>query len=79
MSAALFGLSGPNSIYLTLAGNGELDGTFTALGRVVAGSHVLGDFAAEDQFRSIRILRSGEMAQAFMTDNDAFQRLLRGR
>jgi carboxypeptidase Q len=77
--AGVFGLSGPNSIYLTLAGNGELDGTFTALGRVVAGSHVLGDFAAEDQFRSIRILRSGEMAQAFMTDNDAFQRLLRGR
>jgi cyclophilin family peptidyl-prolyl cis-trans isomerase len=75
----VLGLSGPSSFYLTLGENSELDGRFTALGRVVAGAHVLGDFAAGDEIRSIRILRSGESARAFKTDDEAFQRLLRGR
>jgi cyclophilin family peptidyl-prolyl cis-trans isomerase len=75
----VLGLSGPSSFYLTLGENSELDGRFTALGRVVAGAHVLGDFAAGDEIRSIRILRSGESARAFKTDDEAFQRLLRER
>jgi len=75
----VLGLSGSSSFYLTLSENSELDGRFTALGRVVAGAHVLGDFAAGDEIRSIRILRSGEAARAFMTGDEAFQRLLRGR
>ncbi len=75
----VLGLSGSSSFYLTLSENSDLDGRFTALGRVVAGAHVLGDFAAGDEIRSIRILRSGEAARAFMTGDEAFQRLLRGR
>ena len=72
----VLGLSGPSSFYLTLGPDSELDGQFTALGRVVAGAQVLGDFSAGDEVRSIRILRSGEAAQAFETDDEAFQRLL---
>ena len=75
----VLGLSGPNSFYLTLGPDPESDGQFTALGRVVAGAHVLGEFAEGDGIRSIRILRSGAAASAFQTDNEAFQRLLRGR
>ncbi len=67
--AGVLGLSGPNSFYLTLGGDSDLDGRFTALGRVVAGSDVLGEFSAGDEIRSVRILRSGEAARAFMTDD----------
>jgi cyclophilin family peptidyl-prolyl cis-trans isomerase len=77
--SGLFGLSGPNSFFITTAGGSAPRGDFTALGRVIAGSHVLGDFAAGDGIRSIRILRSGEAARAFRTDDDAFNGLLRGR
>lgn len=75
----VLGLSGPSSFYITLRENSELDGSFTALGRVVAGAHLLADFSAGDEIRSVRILRSGEAARAFMTDDEAFQRLLGGR
>jgi len=73
-------LSKFDGAWVLIAGeNSGWDGRFTALGRVVAGAHVLGDFAAGDEIRSIRILRSGEAARAFVTDDEAFQRLLRGR
>ncbi len=75
----ILGLSGPASFYITLEGDADLDERYTALGRVVAGSHVLEEFETGDRILSIRILRSGEAALAFATDNDAFQRLLRGR
>jgi hypothetical protein len=75
----VLGLSGPDRFYLTLAGDGGLDQSFTALGRVIAGADVLGDFAAGEEIRGIRILRSGEAALAFKTDDQTFQALLRRR
>jgi carboxypeptidase Q len=72
----VLGLSGPNAFYLTLAADHSLDGRFTALGRVVAGGHVLEEIAAGDQIRRIRILRSGEAASAFSTSDEAFRELL---
>ena len=77
--AGVLGLSGPNSFYLTLGANPGLDSRYTALGRVIAGSQFLGDLAAGDEIRSIRILRSGEAAAAFMTNDEAFRRLRGGR
>jgi len=61
----VFGLIGPDSFYLTLRADRDLDRNATALGRIVAGAHTLGEFTEGDQIRSIRILRSGEEARAF--------------
>ncbi len=74
----ILGLSGPNTFYLTLGADPSLDARFSALGRVVAGADRLRELTVGDEIRSIRILRSGERAQAFATDDEAFQRLLRG-
>jgi peptidylprolyl isomerase len=77
--AGLFGLSGPANFFLSTGDDVGLDGDFTVLGRIVAGAHVLSDLATGDRIRSVRILRSGEAAMEFRTDNEAFQTLLRGR
>jgi hypothetical protein len=74
----ILGLSGNDSFYLTLAESPELDGTYTALGRVIAGASRLGEIGEGDEIRSIRILRSGEAVREFATDDAAFQRLLEG-
>ena len=74
--AGVLGLSGSNTFYITLGANSSLDETGTALGRVIAGGHTLGDFVQGDGIRSVRILRSGEAAREFATDDAAFQRLL---
>ena len=73
----VLGVSGPNTFYLTMEAQPALDGMYTALGKVVAGAHVLGDLATGDGIQRIRILRSGEAALAFATDDEAFHRLMR--
>lgn len=75
--AGVFGVSGPNAFYFTLGADPSLDGRFTALGRVVAGEDKLSELATGQGIRSIRILRSGEAASAFATDDVTFRRLLR--
>ena len=75
----LFGLSGPDRFYISLQGRVGAEGGFTPLGRIIAGAHVFGDLEAGDRIRSVRILRSGEAAQAFRTDTEAFRRLQGGR
>jgi cyclophilin family peptidyl-prolyl cis-trans isomerase len=72
----VFGMSGPNAFYFTLAADASMDSRFTALGRVVAGWDKLSELSVEEGIRSIRILRSGEAAAAFATDDESFQRLL---
>jgi cyclophilin family peptidyl-prolyl cis-trans isomerase len=73
----VLGLSGSNEFYLTLQASPDLDDRYTALGRVVAGAHVLGEIGAGEEIRRIRILRSGETAMAFDVGDDAFQQILR--
>ena len=75
----VFGVSGTGTFYLTRRAVPELDSQLTPLGRVVAGGHTLGDMETGDEILSIRILRSGESARGFETDDAAFQRLLGGR
>jgi cyclophilin family peptidyl-prolyl cis-trans isomerase len=72
----VFGVSGPNAFYFTLAADASLDSRYTALGRVVAGLEKLSELASGDGIRSIRIIRSGEAATAFATDDASFQSLL---
>ena len=75
----VFGLSGPDRFYITLHGAEGAEGGHTTLGRIIAGSHVIADIEAWDRIRSVRILRSGEAAEAFQTDDEAFRRLQHGR
>jgi hypothetical protein len=65
--------------FLTVGRASEEGPRGPVFGEVVAGAHTLGDFSPGDEIRSIRILRSGDAARAFATDDEAFQRLLRGR
>jgi cyclophilin family peptidyl-prolyl cis-trans isomerase len=75
-AAGVLGLAGPNAFYLTLGPNPELDRRYTALGKVIAGQPSLARMTAGDEILRIRILRAGADAQAFATDDAAFQRLL---
>jgi cyclophilin family peptidyl-prolyl cis-trans isomerase len=73
----VLGISGSNTFYLTLEAKPGLDDRSTALGRIVAGAGALGDIAAGDEIRRIRILRSGAAASAFEVGDEAFRQLLR--
>ena len=73
----VLGISGSKTFYLTLEAKPGLDDRFTALGRIVAGAGALGDIAAGDEIRRIRILRSGAAASAFEVGDEAFRQLLR--
>ncbi len=76
----VFGVTAGNEFYLTLQANPGFDERSTALGRVVAGAHVLADLAAGDGIQRIRILRGGESARSFDTSDETFGELLsRGR
>jgi hypothetical protein len=75
-TAGILGLSGPSAFYLTLGPNPALDNRYTAMGKVIAGGQLLGQLAAQDPIRSIRIVRAGREAAAFATDDAAFARLL---
>jgi cyclophilin family peptidyl-prolyl cis-trans isomerase len=52
-----------------------LDGKFTSLGRVVAGTEVLPQLKKGDAVRAIRITRVGDAARNFKTDDEAFAKL----
>ena len=69
----VFGLNGPHGFYLTLAPAPGMVGRATALGRIVAGESSLAGLSEGDRVLSVRILRSGESASAFATDEAAFQ------
>jgi carboxypeptidase Q len=75
-AAGVLGLSGPNTFYLTLKKNAGLDKKFAAIGKVVAGSTVVPEIAATDAIRSVRIVRVGQAARDFKTDDEAFKVLM---
>jgi len=72
----VLGVSGPNAFHLTLKKRAGLDRTATALGRTVAGLDLLKTVKKGDAVRSIRIVRVGQAARDFKTDDEAFQKLL---
>ena len=51
-------------------------GTATAIGRTVAGLDLLKTIKKGDAIRSIRIVRVGQAARDFKTDDETFQKLL---
>lgn len=72
----VLGVSGPNAFYLTLQRNTGLDRRSTAIGRVIAGGDLLKDIKKGDGIRSVRIVRAGQAARDFKTDNDSFAKLM---
>jgi len=61
---------------LTLGKRAGLDKTATAIGRTIAGLDLLKTLKKGDAIRSIRIVRVGQAARDFKTDDEAFKKLL---
>jgi carboxypeptidase Q len=75
-TAGILGVSGPNTFYLTLKKRSGLDRTATAIGRTIAGLDLLKTIKTGDPIRSIRIVRVGQAALDFKTDDEALKTLL---
>lgn len=75
-AAGVLGVTGPNAFYLTLRKRTGLDKTATAIGKTIAGLDLLKTLKKGDAIRSIRIVRVGQAARDFKTDDEAFQKLL---
>lgn len=69
-------ITGPNGFALTLRKRAGLDKTATAVGRTIAGLDLLKTVKTGDPLRSIRIVRVGQAARDFKTDDEAFKKLL---
>jgi carboxypeptidase Q len=78
-AAGVLGLSGPNAFYLTLQKRAGLDRKTTAIGRTIAGLDLLRKVKKGEAIRSIRIVRVGQAARDFKTDDEAFGKLLEGK
>jgi len=74
--AGVLGVTGPNAFYLTLRKRAGLDRTATAIGKTIAGLDLLKTLKKGDGIRSIRIVRVGDAARDFKTDDEAFKKLL---
>jgi len=74
--AGVLGVAGPNAFHLTLRPRAGLDKTSTAIGRTIAGLDLLKTVKKGDAIRSIRIVRVGQAARDFKTDDEAFKKLL---
>lgn len=75
-AAGVLGVSGPNAFHLTLRKRSGLDRTATAIGRTVAGLDLLKTLKKGEPIRSIRIVRVGQAARDFKTDDEAFKNLM---
>jgi len=75
-AAGILGVSGPNAFYFTLQKNPGLDKKYTAIGKTIAGLDLLPKVKKGDAIRSIRIVRVGQAARDFKTDDEAFKKLL---
>ena len=69
-------VTGPNAFALTLRKTAGLDRTATAIGRTIAGFDLLKTIKKGDAIRSIRIVRVGQAARDFKTDDEAFEKLV---
>ena len=77
-AAGILGVSGPNVFHLTLQKRAGLDKKTTAIGKTIAGLVLLSKVKKGEAIRSIRIVRVGQAAREFKTDDEAFQKLLKG-
>ena len=78
-AGGILGVSAPNAFYLTLQKNPGLDKKYTAIGKTIAGLDLLRAVKKGDAIRSIRIVRVGQAARDFKTDDEAFKKLLESK
>jgi hypothetical protein len=78
-AGGILGVSGPNAFYLTLQKDSGLDKKYTAIGKTIAGLDLLRAVKKGDAIRSIRIVRVGQAARDFKTDDEAFKKLLESK
>jgi hypothetical protein len=78
-AGGVLGVSAPNAFYLTLQKNPGLDKKYTAIGKTIAGLDLLRTVKKGDAIRSIRIVRVGQAARDFKTDDEAFKKLLESK
>ncbi len=75
-AAGILGLSYENRFYLTLKAKPDFDLKYPAVGKVIAGADVLKKLTKEDALRGVRIIRVGQAAKDFKTDNDSYRKLV---
>jgi cyclophilin family peptidyl-prolyl cis-trans isomerase len=75
-ASGVLGMTGENQFYLTLKARSDFNAKYPAIGKVIAGAGVMEKLTKDDPIRSIRIIRVGQAATDFKTDNDSFQKLL---
>jgi len=75
-AGGILGVSAPNAFYLTLQKISRLDKKYTAIGKTIAGLDLLTKVKRGEALRSIRIIRVGQAARDFKTDDEAFKKLL---
>lgn len=63
--------------YITLDDRSYLDGDYIVFGEVVEGMDVVYSIVQGDVIESVRIVRSGDAAEAFRPDTESFQRRVR--
>jgi peptidylprolyl isomerase len=66
-----------SQFFITHVETAWLDGRHTVFGRVVSGQNVVDAVKQGDKIQSIKIIRNGEAANAFRSDQETFDRLLR--
>jgi peptidylprolyl isomerase len=76
IAPGILGMSYENRFYLTLKAKPGFDAQYPAIGRTIAGAEVLKKLQKDDAVRSVRIIRVGQAAKDFKTDNEAFKKLL---
>jgi len=71
---------GPNTngsqIFITHKATPWLDRKHAVFGHVIDGMNVVNSIRQGDKIKTVRIIRVGEKAKAFKTDNDAFNKLI---
>ncbi len=72
--------AGPNTngsqFFITHVATPHLDGKHTVFGHVVSGQEVVDKIAGDDTINSVEIIRVGAAAEAFQSDQEAFDTLL---